>query len=428
MLPVVKADTPEEKELFAALSARAGAAGKTVSDAVDGLLEEMRQDGWEAACRISERFDGLPPREVPYEEWQTALDACDPRLIADMRAAAVHILDYQKKLLTESSEWQNTEGGRVGQLIRPLNRVGIYVPGGTAAYPSSVLMTAVPARAAGVSEIIMVTPPGEHLLPEVLAAALIGGVTRIFAIGGVPAIAALTMGLGPIPRCDKIVGPGNSYVQEAKRKLFGQMDIDSFAGPSEILVLCDSTANPAWIAADLLSQAEHDRLAGVILVSLDEETAHKTVREIERQLKTLPRREIAETALRNCSAVVICESREQALRIINQTAPEHLEIVTENPDRFLPDIRNAGAVFLGAFSPEPLGDYWAGPSHVLPTSGSARFFSPLSAETFLKRSSIISYSEEAFRKSYQSIARLARSEGLEAHARSAEIRFELDTP
>jgi len=424
MLPAVRAGGSEWEALLAGGGVRlTSGAGKTVEREVEALIGELRASGWDAVRRISRTFDKQEPREIPREEWSAALDSCEGEIVADLRACAANIEAYQRRLITENiALWDNADGGRVGWIARPLDRVGIYVPGGTAAYPSSVLMGVIPARAAGVREIVMATPPGGHLRPEVLAAALISGVDRVFAVGGVPAVAAMALGIDPVPRCGKIVGPGNAYVQEAKRQFFGQVDIDSLAGPSEILILCDGTANPAWIAADLLGQAEHDVLSSVMLVSMEEGLVGQVRRELEGRLADLPRQDIARRALCAHSAAIVCQTREQALETVNRFAPEHLEIMTADPEGWLPGIRNAGAVFLGAYSPEVLGDYRAGPSHVLPTYGSARFFSVLSAETFMKKISVMQYDKTALARSCPSLARLARSEGLEAHARSAEIR------
>jgi histidinol dehydrogenase len=377
---------------------------------------------------ISDFRDKAIPWEIPREEWEAAAKKCDPIILEDLRRAAKNIEEYQKNLLPNGGEWDTPDGGKAGVLVRPVQRAGLYVPGGTSAYPSTVLMTAIPARVAGVGEVIICTPPGEQLKPEVLAAALICGVDRVFALGGVPAIVCMALGANvrpefKIPRCDVVAGPGNKYVTEAKRQVSGVCGIDSTAGPSDILVLCDRTANPAWVAADLLSQAEHGERSRAVLVSMDEAVAKAVCAKLESQVADLPRREEAEAALRDYSAAFVAESKEDALQIINAVAPEHLEIITENPESWLDGIQNAGAVFLGPYSPEPLGDYWAGPSHVLPTEGSARFFSPVSVETFLKRTSVINYSKAAFEPVIDSIARLARAEGLEAHARSAEARM-----
>jgi histidinol dehydrogenase len=410
-----------EKRL-ADIALRAGSDAAQMRGEVRALLDDITGRGEAAVNDIALRFDGVPPREIPREEWETAAKQCGPVILEDLRRAARNIEEYQKRLLPKSGEWTNGEGGKLGVLIRPVSRAGLYVPGGTSAYPSTVLMTAIPARAAGVGEVIICTPPGEQLKPEVLAAALICGVDRVFALGGVPAIASMALGLGLVPRCDVVAGPGNAHVTEAKRQMFGFCGIDSTAGPSDILVLCDHTAPPAWVAADLLSQAEHGGRSRAVLVTTEEITARAVFAELEKQLAVLPRREEAEAALQDYSAIFTVSSMEEALDIVNEIAPEHLELIAEDAEKLLDGIYNAGAVFIGPYSPEPLGDYWAGPSHVLPTGGRARFFSPVSAETFLKRVSTISYDKEAFLPVADNIARLARTEGLEAHARSAEVR------
>jgi histidinol dehydrogenase len=422
MLAIVKAGTAAMEERLGDIALRSGKDAARVRSEVGALLDDISGRGEAAVNEISLRFDGELPREIPREEWEAAAGQCDPGILDDLRRAARNIEEYQKRLMPKSGEWENSEGGVLGVLVRPVGRAGLYVPGGTSAYPSTVLMTAVPARAAGVGEMIICTPPGEQLKPEVLAAALISGVDRVFAIGGVPAIASMALGVGIIPRCDVVAGPGNAHVTEAKRRMFGFCGIDSTAGPSDILVLCDRTANPAWVAADLLSQAEHGGLSRAVLVTTDETAAHSIYAEINKQITTLPRRGEAEAALRDYSAIFIASSMEEALDIVNEIAPEHLEIIAEDADKSVGGVQNAGAVFIGPYSPEPLGDYWAGPSHVLPTGGRARFFSPVSVETFLKRVSTISYGKEAFLPVADSIARLARAEGLEAHARSAEVR------
>jgi histidinol dehydrogenase len=393
-----------------------------VNREVQETLKNILTNGESEVSKISLERDGALPREIPREEWKAAADGCDPVILDDLRRAAKNIEVYQKHMMPKDGEWPTPDGGKAGVLIRPIRRAGLYVPGGTSAYPSSVLMTAIPARVAGVKELIVCTPPGAQLKPEVLAAALIAGVDRVFALGGVPAIASMAFGIGIVPRCDVIAGPGNVYVTEAKRQVSGYCGIDSTAGPSDILVLCDHTANPVWVAADLLSQAEHGARSPVVLVSTDEAAAKAIDAELERQINLLPREDEAVKAIQTCSAAFVAGTREEALEIINEVAPEHLEIITQNPYDWLDGIQNAGAVFIGAYSPEPLGDYWAGPSHVLPTEGSARFFSAVSVETFLKRTSIIDYDKAAFLPVADSIARLARAEGLEAHARSAEVR------
>ena len=312
----------------------------------------------------------------------------------------------------------------MGRVVRGLTRVGLYVPGGTAAYPSSVLMNAVPAKVAGVEELIMVTPPTENLNDAVLAAAKIAGVDRVIAVGGAQAIAALTFGAGFIPKVDKLVGPGNAFVATAKRLAYGKVDIDMVAGPSEVLVIADETANPAYVAADLLSQAEHDRLASAVLLTTSMELARAVDAEIVRQAGYLSRSDIMEASLRDFGCAIVCDSLEQAISLANEIAPEHLEIVTEDPRAVLPEIRNAGAVFLGEWSPEPLGDYLAGPNHVLPTSGTARFFSPLSVDSFLKTMSIVAYSRDTLAPIREQVVAMAEAERLTAHANSIRVRFE----
>jgi histidinol dehydrogenase len=394
-----------------------------VGNEVRETIKAIIKLGAKEVARISRERDRAEPREILRTEWEAAAEKCDPVVLEDLRRAAKNIEVYQRHLMPPlKGEWYNPDGGKVGILVRPVNRAGLYVPGGTSAYPSTVLMTAIPARVAGVKEIIICTPPGEHLTPEVLASALISGVDRVFALGGVPAIASMAFGIGGIPSCDVVAGPGNIYVTEAKRQVSGYCGIDSTAGPSDILVLCDDTADPAWVAADLLSQAEHGAHSPVVLLATTRSIAEAIDAEVARQVELLPRKDEAIKALRNYSMAFFTDSRSKALRTINALAPEHLEIITENPESWLDGIQNAGAVFLGPYSPEPLGDYWAGPSHVLPTESNSSFFSPVSVETFLKRTSTINYGKDAYLRVADSIARLARAEGLEAHARSAEVR------
>ena len=314
----------------------------------------------------------------------------------------------------------------LGQLINPIEKVGIYVPGGTAAYPSTVLMNAVPAKLAGVEELILVSPPNRtgEIADMILAAAYVAGVDRVFRVGGAQAIAALSYGTESIPKVYKIVGPGNIYVAMAKKMVFGQVDIEMIAGPSEILIVADDSANPSHLAADLLSQAEHDKLACAILVTDSLEIAEKTKKELEKQLEKLPRKEIAEASLQQYGRIFYVPSLLQAVEVANEIAPEHLEICTQHPFDLLSHVKNAGSVFLGAYAPESLGDYWAGPNHTLPTSGTAKFASPLSVDDFIKKSQITYYTKEALLAVSDKIAKLARAEGLEAHARAAEIRGE----
>ncbi len=314
----------------------------------------------------------------------------------------------------------------LGQRIRGLRRVGIYVPGGTAAYPSSVLMNAIPAKIAGVEEIIMVTPPGKDgtANPDILAAAKIAGVDRVFLMGGAQAVAALAYGTETVPQVDKIVGPGNIFVATAKKLLFGTVDIDMIAGPSEILIVADESADPKFLAADLMSQAEHDKLASAILLTTSAELANKTAEELERQMQTLSRREIIRQSLDDFGAIIVCNNLDEAVDFANELAPEHLEMAVKNPMEYIGRVDNAGSVFLGHFAPEPLGDYFAGPNHVLPTGGTARFFSPLSVDSFVKKSSFIYYTEDALREAKDDIVKLADTEGLTAHANSVKVRFE----
>lgn len=422
-MKIVCADGTREYELLRAMTLRAGEARREIAETVQGIMDAVGAEGYPAVERFSERFDGAKPYEVPAGRLDEALGSLDPALLGALRRAAENIRLYHEKMLVKSWRWEREDGVLLGQNVRGLGRVGLYVPGGTAAYPSSVLMNAVPARVAGVGELVMVTPPTEHLNDAVLAAAKIAGVDRVIAVGGAQAIAALTYGAGFIPRVDKIVGPGNAYVAAAKRLAYGRVDIDMVAGPSEVLVLADDSANPVWAAADLLSQAEHDRLAAPILVTTSAALAAAVAAEAERQLAALPRAAIARTAIENCGAAVVCGTMEEAVSFANAVAPEHLEILTKDPETVAAGIRNAGAVFLGPYTPEPVGDYIAGPCHVLPTSGTARFFSPLSTDSFLKKTSVLRYGEAALRAARSDILHLARAEGLEAHARSVAVRF-----
>ena len=424
MIDIVKADGQGEQAVIAAMRARAAQNNAAVDQAVSAILADVAQRGYEAVKEYSLKFDKAEPREIGREELEAAYAACDPTLIAAMERAAANIRDYNEKLLYQTSEWTSPDGGRVGRIVRGLTRVGIYVPGGTAAYPSSVLMNAVPAKVAGVEEIVMVTPPTENLSIPVLAAAKIAGVDRCIAVGGAQAVAALTYGAGFIPKVDKLVGPGNAYVAAAKRLAYGKLDIDMVAGPSEVLVIADGSADPKFVAADLLSQAEHDKLASAVLLTDSAELAQKVDEEIIRQTGYLSRSEIMECSLRDFSCAIVCDNLDGCVDLANEIAPEHLEIVTEDPRALLPKIKNAGAVFLGAWSPEPLGDYLAGPDHVLPTSGTARFFSPLSVTSFLKTMSVIEYSRETLSPIRQEIITFAESEKLTAHANSIRVRFE----
>lgn len=424
MLEIRKADGVEEKRLIASMRERAAGVSAEIEAAVADIINDVKENGFAAVEKYSLRFDTAAPRELTGEELDAAYARCPAQLIEALEHAAANIRDYNERLLARTMEWTSPDGGVVGRVVRGLTRVGIYVPGGTAAYPSSVLMNAVPAKVAGVEEIVMVTPPTENLNDAVLAAAKIAGVDRVIAVGGAQAIAALTYGAGFIPRVDKIVGPGNAFVAAAKRMAYGKLDIDMVAGPSEVLVIADESAQAKLIAADLLSQAEHDRLASAVLLTTSMELAEAVNAEIARQTAYLSRSEIMEASLRDFGCAIVCGSLEQCAELANEIAPEHLEIVTKEPRALLPRIRNAGAVFLGAWSPEPLGDYLAGPDHVLPTSGTARFFSPLSVDSFLKTMSVIEYSRESLLPVKDEIIALALSEKLTAHANSIQVRFE----
>ncbi|SMC37118.1 histidinol dehydrogenase [Papillibacter cinnamivorans] len=424
MIRIVKADGAAEKELILSLRLRAAQTAVEINRAAAEILEDVRLRGFDAVREHSLRLDGAEPFEIPPERLEEALKACSPELVRAMRRSIENVKEYNSRLAVSSAVWQNRDGGTVGRIVRGLTRVGIYVPGGRAAYPSSVIMNAIPARAAGVEEIVMATPPTKNLNTAVLAAAKLCGIDRVIAVGGVQAVAALSFGAGFIPRVDKLVGPGNAYVAAAKRMVFGTVDIDMVAGPSEVLVLADSSANPAWVAADLLSQAEHDPMAASLLVTDSAELAEAVSKELSRQTSYLEKAEIIRQSLRDFGAAIVCPSLEAGMSLANEIAPEHLEILTEEPRRLLPLVKNAGAVFLGSWSPEPLGDYLAGPSHVLPTSGTARFFSPLSADSFRKSISVVEYGKDALFSSAEDIMTFADSEGLTAHANSIRIRSE----
>ncbi len=424
MIRIIKADGAAEQAQLAAMRARAAQKNADIDRAVADIMQAVKEEGFAAVERYSMQFDHAAPYEISPERLEQAYKNSPEGLIAALEHAAKNIRDYNEKLLARTVEWSSPDGGRVGRVVRGLSRVGIYVPGGTAAYPSSVLMNAIPAKVAGVEEIVMVTPPTQNLNDAVLAAAKIAGVDRVIAVGGAQAVAALTYGAGFIPRVDKLVGPGNAFVAAAKRMAYGALDIDMVAGPSEVLVIADDSADPKFVAADLLSQAEHDRMASAVLLTDSEALAKKVDAEIIRQTGYLDRSEIMEVSLRDFGCAIVCENLSQCVALANEIAPEHLEIVTRDPRALLPDIKNAGAVFLGSWSPEPLGDYLAGPDHVLPTSGTARFFSPLSVDSFLKTMSIIEFDQASLVPIKDKIITLAQSEKLTAHANSIQVRFE----
>lgn len=417
------ADGTAERKRIEAMRRRSAEVGAEVNRAVSEIMDAVRVKGFDAVREYSLRFDKAEPREISPAELDEAYDTCPAELKKALELAAGHIRDYNEKLLTKSAQWKSPDGGTVGRVVRGLTRVGIYVPGGTAAYPSSVLMNAVPAKVAGVEEIVMVTPPTENLNRAVLAAAKIAGVDRVFAVGGAQAVAALTYGAGMIPKADKLVGPGNAFVAAAKRMAYGLLDIDMVAGPSEVLVIADECADPRFVAADLLSQAEHDVLASAVLLTTSKKVAEETAGQLELQTKSLSRAGIIEKSLKDFGCAIVCDSIEEAAELADEIAPEHLEIMTACPREVLPLIKNAGAVFLGQWSPEPLGDYMAGPDHVLPTSGTARFFSPLSVESFLKTMSVIEYDKKSLAPVAGDIIALAEAERLTAHANSIRVRF-----
>ena len=423
MISIIKADGRAERRQLDAMRARAAQKNADIEVAVKAIMENVREEGFPAVERYTRQFDRKVPYEISKDRLDAAYAACPAELIAALEHAAANIRDYNEKLLARTQEWISPDGGRVGRIVRGLSRVGIYVPGGTAAYPSSVLMNAVPAKVAGVEEIIMVTPPTENLSDAVLAAAKIAGVDRVIAVGGAQAVAALAYGAGFIPQVDKLVGPGNAYVATAKRLAYGVLDIDMVAGPSEVLVIADRTADPKFIAADLLSQAEHDKLASAVLLTDDLELAQAVDGEIVRQTGYLSRSEIMETSLRDFGCAIVCSSLARCVELSNEIAPEHLEIVTADPRALLPQVKNAGAVFLGAYTPEPLGDYLAGPDHVLPTSGTARFFSPLSVDDFIKTMSVLEFDRASLEPISGEIIALAQAEKLTAHANSIQVRF-----
>lgn len=424
MIRTVENSEVRRREVLREMRIRAEDVGREINETAAAIMEDVRLRGFVAVSEYSQKYDGSTPYELTEEDISLHSNKCSPELYRAMERAAENIWDYQSHLLPTGSSWSVGVSSTLGQTIRGMNRVGLYVPGGKAAYPSTVLMTAVPAKVAGVRELTMVTPPTENLNAAVFAAAKIVGVDRIIAIGGVQAVGALTYGAGFIPKVDKIVGPGNAYVTAAKRMAYGKIDIDMIAGPSEVLIIADESANPEYLAADLMSQAEHDPLSSAILVTTSQAVAEETTVAIERQIQSLARREIIEQSFRDFGAIIMCGSLEEAAEIANDVAPEHLEIVTRNPEQVAELTRNAGAIFLGEYSPEPLGDYMAGPSHVLPTSGTARFFSPLSVDSFVKKTSIIKYSKEDLEAVGRDTITFAQSEGLTAHAASIKTRLE----
>ena len=398
-----------------------------VEGIVTGIIAEVRARGDQALFEYTARFDKalLNSLEVSAEEIDEAFAAVDPEFLDILREAAANIRAFHEKQVRNSFVL-NRDGVVMGQKVTPIERVGLYVPGGTAAYPSTVLMDSIPAKIAGCETIVITTPPGPDgkVNPVILAAAKIAGVDRIFKMGGAQAVAALAYGTKSVPKVDKIVGPGNAFVAEAKKQVFGKVAIDMIAGPSEILVVADATADPRHVAADLLSQAEHDRMASAVLVTDDADFAQAVSRELEIQIPQLPRAEIARTSIDNNGKIIVADTLMKAIDIANEIAPEHLELCVDNPFDYLDAVKHAGSIFMGKHCPEALGDYFAGPNHTLPTSGTARFSSPLSVDDFVKKSQFTYFTKDALGKVADKVAYFAEKEGLHAHAKSATIRFE----
>jgi histidinol dehydrogenase len=430
MIGIVDIRNGRDNDLYCRLTERSQLDQSDVLDKVNGIIQNIRENGDNAVFKYTRLFDGVDITagsfRVSEEEMEKACSQVDPKLLEVIRKAKANIAAFHEK--QKENSWITTEkdGVILGQIYRPLEVVGIYVPGGTAALASSVLMNAVPAKVAGVNKVVMATPPGKDgsINPAILAAAREAGVDEIYKMGGAQAIAAMAFGTASVPRVDKIFGPGNIYVATAKRMVYGFCDIDMFAGPSEIMVVADETANPKFVAADLLSQAEHDVLSAAILVTTSEKLAAEVDAEIERQYSYLSRKTILGRSLKDYAAAVLVNSLEEAVEVVNRIAPEHLELCVAEPFNLLGSVKNAGAVFLGSYSSEPLGDYFAGPNHVLPTGGTARFFSPLNVADFIKKSSVISYTANALEKIKDDIVLFAEAEGLDGHANAIKVRFE----
>lgn len=428
MIKVVQGEKQTCQAFVEDLKSRVGQTSPEIEQTVREIIASVRERGDDAVKEYSKKFDGWTPEnlELSRADLEQAAAACAPAFIASLKRAAENIRAFHQRQKQQSRIDPMPNGVITGQRVRGLHRVGVYVPGGTAGYPSSVLMNVIPAQVAEVGEIVMVTPPGRTGKPDptILAAAYISGVDRVFLMGGAQAVAALALGTESVPKVDKIVGPGNIFVATAKKQLYGVVDIDMIAGPSEILIVADETANPRYLAADLMSQAEHDRMASAILITPSREIAERTVEEVYRQVKTLSRREIIEESLDRFGGVIVCETMDEAVDFANELAPEHLEVCAANPFEYIGRLDNAGSVFLGNYSPEPLGDYFAGANHVLPTGGTARFFSPLSVDDFIKKSSFIYYPQGELQKAADDIIRLAETEELTAHANSIRVRVE----
>ncbi len=419
-------DTADKKD-FTVFAREEEKKNEDIEKTVEDIIDNVKKNGDKALFEYCEKFDKckLDSLLVSDEEIEQAFDTTDDYFIETLRMAKENIAEFHKHQVRNNFVLTKEDGIILGQKITPVEKAGLYVPGGTAAYPSTVLMDAVPAEIAGVKEIVMVTPPSKDgtINPAILTAAKIAGVTKIFKVGGAQAIAALAYGTESVPKVDKIVGPGNIFVATAKKQVYGKVSIDMIAGPSEILIIAEPTCAAENVAADLLSQAEHDKMASAVLITTDYSFAEKVANEIERQLKLLPREEIARESINNNGKIFVVDSIKTAVKLSNEIAPEHLEVCVDNPFELLPDIKNAGSIFLGKNVPEALGDYFAGPNHTLPTSGTAKFSSPLSVDDFIKKSSFIYYSHDALEKSHERIEDFAGREGLDAHGKSINIRF-----
>lgn len=425
MIKILKVGQVTAQEIFARTEPAVN-----VESIVADIIADVRENGDRALLAYCEKFDGakLSALQVTKQELDRAMEQVDPAFIEILKKAASNIRQFHEKQVRQGFEIRRENGVIVGQRITPVDRAGLYVPGGTAAYPSTVLMDSIPAKIAGCQEVVMVTPPGKDgkINPVILAAANVAGVDRIFKVGGAQAIAALAYGTESIPKVDKIVGPGNAFVAEAKKQVFGKVSIDMIAGPSEILIVADGASNARHLAADLLSQAEHDKLASAVLVTESEALAEAVQQELEVQIPLLERSEIARASIDNNGKIIVAESLEQAVEISNEIAPEHLELCVDDPFAWLPRIRHAGSVFMGRSCPEALGDYFAGPNHTLPTSGTAKFSSPLGVDDFIKKTQFTYYTPDALNAVARDVAQFATLEGLTAHAKSAVIRTEDD--
>ena len=423
MIKILEYGQVENSEIFAR-----GTAATDVSGIVSEIIENVKKNGDAALFAYCEKFDKakLSTLEVSEEEKQEAMNKVDERFIKVLKTAAFNIRNFHEKQVRNSFIINDTPGVVMGQKVIPVDKAGLYVPGGTAAYPSTVLMDSIPAKIAGVKEVCIVTPPGADgkVNPVILAAAVVAGVDRIFKVGGAQAIAALAYGTETIPKVDKIVGPGNAFVAEAKKQVYGLVSIDMIAGPSGVLVVADDTCNPDYVAADLLSQAEHDKMASAVLVTDSLSFANKVSASLEKQIPLLPRSEIARASIDNNGKIIVAKDLKVAIEIANEIAPEHLELCVDNPFDYLDSIRHAGSIFMGKYCPEALGDYFAGPNHTLPTSGTAKFSSPLSVDDFVKKTQYTYYTKDALNRVADDIAYFAEKEGLTAHAKSATIRTE----